>query len=58
MIRKIDLEALKSRQLSFGKRKYETTRRDLDIVSVLGREEGYIVKYIPTSEGVPEGEAR
>ena len=28
------------------------------IVSVLGREEGYTVKYTPLPEGVPEGEAR
>ena len=28
------------------------------IVSVLGREEGYTVKYTPSAEGVPEGEAR
>ena len=28
------------------------------IVSVLGREEGYMVKYTPPPEGVPEGEAR
>ena len=27
-------------------------------VSVLGREEGYMVKYNPLPEGVPEGEAR
>ena len=27
-------------------------------VSVLGREEGYTVKYSPLPEGVPEGEAR
>ena len=27
-------------------------------VSVLGREEGYTVKYTPSPEGVPEGEAR
>ena len=27
-------------------------------VSVLGREEGYMVKYTPPPEGVPEGEAR
>ena len=26
-----------------------------DIVSVLGRDKGYTVKYIPLSEGVPEG---
>ena len=32
--------------------KYEYT------VSVLGREEGYTFKYTPSSEGVPEGEAR
>ena len=29
-----------------------------DSVSVLGREEGYTVKYTPSPEGVPEGEAR
>ena len=28
------------------------------IVSVLGRDEGYTVKYNPLPEGVPEGEAR
>ena len=27
-------------------------------VSVLGREEGYTVKFTPLPEGVPEGEAR
>ena len=27
-------------------------------VSVLGRDKGYTVKYIPLPEGVPEGEAR
>ena len=27
-------------------------------VSVLGRDEGYTVKYTPLPEGVPEGEAR
>ena len=27
-------------------------------VSVLGREEGYTVKYTPLSKGVPEGEAK
>ena len=27
-------------------------------VSVLGRDEGYTVKYDPSPEGVPEGEAR
>ena len=26
-------------------------------VSVLGRDEGYTVKYTPSPEGVPEGEA-
>ena len=29
-----------------------------EILSVLGREEGYTVKYSPLAEGVPEGEAR
>ena len=28
------------------------------IVSVLGRDEGYTVKYNPLPEGVPEGKAR
>ena len=28
-----------------------------DIVSVLGRDGGYTVKYNPLPEGVPEGEA-
>ena len=28
------------------------------IVFVLGQEEGYTVKYTPTSEGVPEGDAQ
>ena len=28
------------------------------IVSVLGRDKGYTVKYNPLLEGVPEGEAR
>ena len=28
------------------------------IVSIVGQEEGYTVKYIPPPEGVPEGEAR
>ena len=28
-----------------------------DIVSVLGRDEGYTVKHNPLPEGVPEGEA-
>ena len=27
-------------------------------VSVLGQEEGYMVKYTPPPEGVPEGEAK
>ena len=27
-------------------------------MSVLGRQEGYTVKYNPLPEGVPEGEAR
>ena len=27
-------------------------------VSVLGREEGYMVKYTPSAEGVPEGKAQ
>ena len=27
-------------------------------VSVLGQEEGYMVKYTPSPEGVPEGEAQ
>ena len=27
-------------------------------VSILGQEEGYTVKYTPSPEGVPEGEAR
>ena len=27
-------------------------------VSVLGQDEGYMVKYTPLSEGVPEGEAQ
>ena len=31
---------------------------EVDIVSVLGRDEGYTVKYNPLPEGVPEGEAR
>ena len=35
---------------------YFTQRRY--IVSVLGREEGYTVKYTPSPEGVPEGEAQ
>ena len=30
----------------------------VNIVSVLGQEEGYTVKYTPPPEGVPEGEAR
>ena len=29
-----------------------------NILSVLGREEGYTVNYTPPPEGVPEGEAR
>ena len=29
----------------------------LDIVSVLGREKGYTIKYTPLPEGVPDGEA-
>ena len=29
-----------------------------DSVSVLGREEGYTVKYTTSTEGVPEGEAQ
>ena len=29
--------------------------RQRDIVSVLGREEGYTVKYTPSAEGAPEG---
>ena len=29
-----------------------------DNVSVLGREEGYMVKYTPSLEGVPKGEAQ
>ena len=33
-------------------------RAHLNIVSVLGREEGYTIKYTPPSEGVPEGEVR
>ena len=32
--------------------------RKFSIVSVLGREEGYMVKHIPSAEGVPEGEAQ
>ena len=28
------------------------------IVPVLGQEEGYMVKYTPLPEGVPEGEAQ
>ena len=28
------------------------------LVSVLGREEGYTVKYTPPPEGIPEGKAR
>ena len=28
-----------------------------NIVSVLGQEEGYTVKFTPTPEGVPKGEA-
>ena len=28
------------------------------IVSVLGQEKGYTVKYTPPHEGVPEGKAR
>ena len=27
-------------------------------VFILGRDEGYTVKFRPTAEGVPEGEAR
>ena len=30
---------------------------NVSLVSVLGRVEGYTVKYTPPSEGVPEGEA-
>ena len=30
----------------------------INTVSVLGREEGYTVKYTPLPEGVPKGEAR
>ena len=30
----------------------------MDIVSVLGRDKGYTVKYNPLSQGVPEGEAQ
>ena len=29
-----------------------------DTVSVLGQEEGYTVKYTPSPEGVPEGQAQ
>ena len=29
----------------------------MDIVSVLGRDKGYTVKYNPLPEGVPEGKA-
>ena len=31
---------------------------DIYIVNVLGRKEGYTVKYTPLAEGVPKGEAR
>ena len=33
-------------------------KRGGHIVSALGRDEGYTVKYKPSPEGVPEGEAR
>ena len=31
---------------------------EVHTVSVLGRDKGYTVEYNPSSEGVPEGEAR
>ena len=34
---------------------FYTSEQDKDIVSVLGRDEGYTVKYTPLAEGVPEG---
>ena len=34
------------------------TQQQMDIVSVLGRDEGYTVKYTPSSEGVPKGETQ
>ena len=34
------------------------THQQTDIVSVLGRDKGYTVKYNPLPEGVPEGKAR
>ena len=30
----------------------------LNTVSVLGQDEGYLVKYTPSPEGVPEGDAQ
>ena len=37
--------------------KYRSRKRK-HIVSVLGRDEGYTIKYNPLPEGVPEGKAR
>ena len=38
--------------------KYTWNKVKVNIVSLLGRDEGYTVKYNPLPEGVPEGEAR
>ena len=38
-------------------REWESVSEE-NTVSVLGREEGYTVKYTPSPEGFPEGEAR
>ena len=32
--------------------------KERDIISVLGRDKGYTVKYNPLPEGVPEGKAQ
>ena len=45
---------------TWGKYSYRAGFEDEQycIVSVLGREEGYTVKYTPLPEGVPKGEAQ
>ena len=50
-----DRPHLKSIQRITGMTLYKHAK---DLVSVLGREEGYTVKHTPPSEGVPEGAAR
>ena len=53
-----DITVIEVKNKSFKWDQCKFTSEIGNIVSVLGRDEGYTVKYTPSAEGFPEGEAR